>query len=148
MEITTRRADTFDAVTILQLLIAMHSEATIKLSPIHESKSLARINEAISEGYVEVALQDGYIVGAIGGITYTDWWSIEPRAGDLFFYVAPECRASRAAVMLMKKFIEVSKITDLDIKVGTATGEDLERKDKFFKRLGFTRGGSHYIMEN
>jgi hypothetical protein len=147
MEITTRQATAFDAVDILKLLIAMHSEAKVDYSPVHEAKSLAAINHAISDGYVEVALQDGYVVGTIGGMTFTDWWSTEQRLGDLFFYVAQECRKSRAAILLIEKFKEAAIRADMPLKVGTADGGDLERKDKFFLKRGFTRGGSHYIME-
>ena len=147
MKITTRQATTFDAVTILQLLIAMHGEATTKYSAVHEAKSLSAINQAISEGYVEVALQGEYIIGCIGGLVFTDWWSVEQRFGDLFFYVAPECRKSRAAHLLIARFKEVAKEAGYPLKVGTADGKDLESKDKFFIRQGFTRGGSHYIME-
>lgn len=148
MQITTRQATTFDAVIILQLLIAMHDEAPVNFAPVHEAKSLAAINQAISEGYVEVALQGEYVVGVIGGLVFTDWWSIEKRFGDLFFYVAPECRKSRAAILLMRRFIEVAKDAEMVLKVGSATGENIDGKDRFFTRLGFTRCGSHYIMEN
>ena len=147
MEITTRRATTFDAVTILQLLVAMHDEAEAPLSSIHAPKALAAINEAIANGYVEVALQGDYIVGAIGSLVYCDWWSLDERVADLFFYVAPECRASKAAVLLLKKVIEVTGEAEATLKVGTATGEALDRKDEFFTRHGFVKGGSHYILE-
>ena len=147
MEIKTRRADTFDAVAILQLLMAMHEESKLPLSSIHTAKALNAINQAISEGYVEVALQDDFIVGAIGGLLFTDWWSVEKRFGDLFFYIAPECRNSRAASMLMRDLIEWGRTRGHVLKLGTVTGEDLERKDKFFRRSGFTRVGCSYILE-
>lgn len=147
MEITTRQADVYDAVDILRLLVAMHSESPIALPAIHGAKALSAINQAIAEGHVEVALQDGYIVGAIGGLAFSEWYSIENRMGDLFYYVAPECRASQAAVLLIKEFTNAADIRGLGVKVGTVTGEDLEKKDKFFNRLGFRRAGSHYILE-
>ena len=148
MEIKTRQADTFDAVAILQLLMAMHDESRLPLSPVDPGKALNAINHAISKGYVEVALQDGYIVGAIGGMTFQDWGSAEERFADLFFYIAPECRKSNAAKMLLRKFIDyVVHKHGFKLKVGTVTGEDLERKDKFFGRMGFVRAGCAYILE-
>lgn len=148
MEITTRQADAFDAVGILQLLMAMHDESPMTLSPVHPGKALNAINHAIDKGYVEVALQDHYIVGAIGGVSFQDWWSFEERFADLFFYVAPECRKSKAAAMLLRKFIDWATVANgYRLKVGTVTGEDLDRKDKFFARFGFVRSGCSYIIE-
>lgn len=147
MNIETRQATSYDAVDILKLLGAMHEESPLRLSTIHPGKALSRINGAINDGYVEVATNDGYIVGAIGGVESQDWWSVARVLGDLFFYVAPECRKSNAAKLLMTAFVDAAKRAKVDeLKVGTAVGEDLERKEAWFLRMGFIKGGSHFVL--
>ena len=66
----------------------------------------------------------------------------------MWFYVTPDKRNSRAAVKLVKCFIKIGKEIKMKVKLGHYYSGDIERKDKFFDRLGFVRTGSLYTEGN
>ena len=72
-----RRATPFDVSKVFNLLKQMHSETEIRVSPINTKKLLDTINSAIHDGVVLLAEIKGKIVGSIGGMLNSDWWSSE-----------------------------------------------------------------------
>ena len=96
---------------------------------------------------VLVAVEDGRIVGTIGGRQGLDWWSDEKYFGDLWFYVLKEARSSRTAISLVKRFVkEIKNLSpDIKIRLGHVFSGDCDRKDKFFERLGFKKAGSVFM---
>ena len=59
--------------------------------------------------------------------------------------VNPEKRNSLAAIKLVKNFIYSGNSAKLKIKLGHVFSGDIERKDKFFERLGLTKAGSLFV---
>ena len=47
--------------------------------------------------------------------------------------------------MLAKNFINHAKSVKLSIRLGHVFSGDIERKDKFFERLGFVKAGSLFV---
>jgi hypothetical protein len=96
---------------------------------------------------VLVAVDEGRVVGTIGGTTGRDWWSDDEYFSDLWFYVSSEARASRAAILLIKKFVSEirSGFPGHKIRLGHVFSGDIARKDKFFERLGLTKAGSLFM---
>tara|TARA_R110000787_G_scaffold155160_1_gene268870 strand:- start:23 stop:466 length:444 start_codon:yes stop_codon:yes gene_type:complete len=142
-----RWASPFDISSIAALLVVMHREAEFELATMNSEKLMSQINELVHRGIVLVAVEDGRIVGTIGGRQGLDWWSDEKYFGDLWFYVLKEARSSRTAISLVKRFVkEIKNLSpDIKIRLGHVFSGDCDRKDKFFERLGFKKAGSVFM---
>ena len=140
-----RRATEKDIKSIFEMLVIMHKQTEIKLSPINAEKLFNTINVTLEKGIVLVAEVKNKIVGSIAGVISSDWWSEQECLRDLWFYVSPENRKSRVAIKLVKSFIKIGNSAKLKIKLGHVFSGDIERKDKFFQHLGLTKAGSLYV---
>jgi len=129
------------------MLIEMHNNAEIKLTKVNTEKLVNKINEALHRGVVFVVQKDNEILGSIGGAVVSDWWSDEQHLSDLWFYVSPTARKSKAAALLSKDFIKTAKEVKLPVRLGHVFSGDLDRKDKFFERLGMSKAGSLYVED-
>ncbi len=127
------------------MLIEMHNDAEIKLTSVNTEKLVNKINEALHQGVILIAQKDDKVVGSIGGMIVSDWWSDEKHLSDLWFYVSPSCRKSKAALLLSKGFIKIAKEAKLPVRLGHVFSGDVDRKDKFFERLGMNKAGSLYV---
>jgi hypothetical protein len=143
-----RRAVPEDVSEIHKMLIDMYSRIEIPASPLSEKKVLEVIKSAMEKGIVIVAEVEGKIIGSLGGMANSDWWSDQKHLSDIWFYVSPDKRNSRAAVKLVKCFIKIGKEIKMKVKLGHYYSGDIERKDKFFDRLGFVKAGSLYTEVN
>jgi len=139
-----RLATVEDISELYMMLQVMHSETIDGTSPIDSEKLTSAINNALHRGVVVVAEIDNKIVGSIGGMETSDWWSSEKNLADLFFFVYKEHRKSTIAVKLIKSFMEIGKKTNMKMKLGHVYSGDGDRKDKFYERLGFVKAGSLY----
>jgi hypothetical protein len=137
-----------DVSEIHKMLIDMYSRIEIPASPLSEKKVLEVIKSAMEKGIVIVAEVEGKIIGSLGGMANSDWWSDQKHLSDIWFYVSPDKRNSRAAVKLVKCFIKIGKEIKMKVKLGHYYSGDIERKDKFFDRLGFVKAGSLYTEVN
>ena len=105
-----RRAAPLDISAIIALLMEMHKNTEIPASPISSEKLVAKISESIHRGIVFVAIDEkNEILGSIGGIISTDWWSDERHLSDMWFYVSKASRKTRVAYELVKNFIGMAK---------------------------------------
>ena len=143
-----RRAVPEDVSEIHKMLIDMYSRIEVPASPLSERKVLDVIKSAMEKGIVIVAEVEGKIIGSLGGMANSDWWSEQKHLSDIWFYVSPDKRNSRAAVKLVKCFIKIGKEIKMKVKLGHYYSGDIERKDKFFDRLGFVKAGSLYTEVN
>ena len=112
----------------------------VKLLP-----EMQQLIEMVEQGGVGDAMAENEITGSIGGITTSDWWSSEPLLSDVWFYVSPLHRKSRSALILIKTFIKIAKDAKLKIRLGHIYSGDIERKDKFYEKLGLVKAGSTYV---
>jgi len=137
-----RKGSSDDMFSIRDILLEMHSETTLSVPSIDMEKLTYHILYALKHGYVFVAVLKNKIIGTIGGFTTSDWWSEEKHLADIWFYVSPDNRKSTAGRRLIKEFINVAKDAKMKLKLGHAYSGDIDRKDKFYERLGFTKAGS------
>ena len=77
----------------------------------------------------------------------SDWWSEEKYLADSWFYVFPDSRKSNIAKNLIIDFMKIAKEAKLKIRLGHVFSGDIDRKDKFYEKLGLVKAGSIY-MEN
>jgi hypothetical protein len=140
-----RKATIFDFSSICALLFNMHKEVDFEISPINPTKFSVVILNGINQGVFLVAIENGKIIGSIGGGYSSEWWSDEIMLGDAWFYVEPESRKTHAAKNLIKEFMELGD--GMKIKLGHMYGVDQERKNDFYERLGLKKAGIHYFSE-
>ena len=127
------------------MLLVMHSDTVDGTSPVNSERLTTAINNALHRGVVIVAEVDGKIVGSIGGMETSDWWSNKLYLADLWFFVYKEHRKTRAAIKLVKSFLEIGRDANIKVKLGHVYSGDLWRKDKFYERLGLVKAGSLYM---
>lgn len=83
----------------------------------------------------------GYAVCLLEGYAFTSGLFVVLEA----LYVRPESRGSRAAFALVNEFDRWGDLLKAREKIlGVANGQDIERKDRFFSRLGFKCVGGYY----
>ena len=140
-----RRAFATDISALYAMLREMHSNTELEVSPIDDYKLLNKINEVVHKGLVLVSYEGNEITGSIAGVRISDWWSSEPILSDIWFYVSPLHRKSRSALMLIKAFIKIAKDAKVKIRLGHIYSGDIERKDKFYEKLGLVKAGSTYV---
>ena len=140
-----RRANVLDISALIFMLNEMHKQTEVEVPKINTHKLIERINELLHKGVVVVAVEDKKIVGSIGGWVTTDWWTDESHLSDLWFYVYPEHRKSRFAKNLCMDFIKIAKDAKLKTRLGHIFSGDLDRKDKFYSKLGMKKIGSTYM---
>lgn len=140
-----RRAVATDISAIFVMLKEMHNNTELEVSTIDDYKLMNKINEVIHRGLVLVSCNGNEITGSIAGTTTTDWWSEDLFVSDLWFYVSPSHRKSRAGLLLIKDFIKIVKKAKMKLRMGHIYSGDLSRKDKFYERLGLIKAGSVYV---
>jgi|TARA_R100001086_G_scaffold44639_2_gene19770 N-acetylglutamate synthase-like GNAT family acetyltransferase len=140
-----RKAEKSDIKELYNILVCMHSETELPVDSICEKKLFMTIYSVIEKGIVYIAIEKNKIVGSIGGMFNSEWWSLDKFLCDLWFYVIPKHRKSTAAIKLVKSFINDAKKVKVKTKLGHVYSGDIERKDKFFERLGLVKAGSFYM---
>ena len=88
---------------------------------------------------------DGRVIGGLIGVVAPHPWSPALGASVESYFVLPEHRGSLAAVKLLHGFRRWAKAQGaVRLYVGVTSGRDIERVDKFLKRLGFRFSGGNY----
>ena len=141
-----RKANILDISALIFMLNTMHKETELKVPEINTFKLTNKINEILHKGIILVAV-DNKIQGSIAGQICQDWWSEEKYLADSWFYVFPDSRKSNIAKNLIIDFMKIAKEAKLKIRLGHVFSGDIDRKDKFYEKLGLVKAGSIY-MEN
>ena len=87
-----RKGNSEDMFSIRDILLKMHSETTLSVPSIDMEKLTYHILYTLKHGYVFVAVLKNKVIGTIGGLATSDWWSEEKHLADLWFYVSPDNR--------------------------------------------------------
>ena len=114
----------------------------------NSEKGINALAYAMAQGLNFVSVEDDEITGAIVLVLDSLWWVDEFFLVDIAFYVGPTKRKSRAASMLIERAKEKSKELGLPLQISVTYGTDLDRKENFILRKGFTKIGGNYVMEN
>ena len=99
-------------------------------------------------GTVFVAVQDHEIAGGIVCLTTKDWFNNQIIAFEQVFYVKPEYRGTRAALLLIDVFLNWSRQMGAGrVQCGTTTGINTESCVRLYKHFGFNEYGILLDME-
>jgi len=142
--ITVRAATVLDEDAIFFMLLDMAKENS--KHRVSVSKSIATIRECITIGGCAVAEDNGKIIGSVGVSPQSPWYSNDKFLGDSWFYVVPEKRGSRAAILLKRAVQEFANRIGMDLVLAVFSITDAERKSKFFARDMKFLGGA-YVHE-
>ncbi len=140
-----RKANVLDISGLILMLNTMHKETELNVPTINSFKLVNKVNEVLHSGIILVAVEENKLLGSIGGMVSTDWWGDEKYLSDLWYYVYPDQRKSDVAKNLITDFIKIGKEAKMKIRLGHIFSGDLERKDKFYERLGLVKAGSTYV---
>lgn len=90
--------------------------------------------------------EEGEIAGALPLMFEAPRYSSTKALWDIGFYVKPEHRKSKAAMMLLDAAKAIREDMAVPLFVGVSSGFEISRQDKFFSRAGFERAGALYLM--
>lgn len=145
--VKVRPATEADIPMLVRLGARMHSEspryAPLDYSPEKVAKVMA---SAIEQGGAHVAESDGKIIGGIAGFVVEHWFGHDRMASDYAFYIAPEARGGRAALLLVRAFEEWAVSMGVkSILPGVTTELDAPGVAAFYNRLGYRTYGSLFL---
>lgn len=127
------------------LIYRFHASYAEFFPPVNVEKVIHSAASAIDTGIVYLArTKDGELAGVISGRITTPWFSDTAMATDGFFFVAPEHRGTRAASALVKALQAWATEKGLELTCSVSSGDDVDRKDRFFHKQNFQRIGGIY----
>lgn len=147
------KAKISDIPELLKIAVQFWNESeTYNQRPINLDKVKTQLQTLIlfpSQGCVLICKddQDNIIGGFMGGLQ-EEWQSDSLMAFDYCLFVSSINRGSRAAILLIKAFIEWATEQGATwIQCGTATKINTERTINFYKKMGFDHTGSFLEMK-
>jgi GNAT superfamily N-acetyltransferase len=144
MSLTIELAKPSEIGAIIDMLLEMHAEISFKVGPPDRRK----ITDTLALCDKWLCKEADAIAGLIALRQGTVWYSASPFLADQVFYVKPAYRASGAARLLLRKAKEQAKIKNLPLLVAANSGDDIDRKTLFYKRLGFTQIGASFTLKD
>lgn len=106
-----------------------------------ESKVTNTIRKLIEDRTLIVYENNGIIVGIMGLVIDSFWWSEEPMMLDMLFYIKPEFRSYKAFNRMLSTAEEFAKINGLPLSLLLFSTKNLERKYEMIKRRGYKKIG-------
>ena len=142
----------FDHINeIVELLHDMHNESDYKGMTFNaDYLALAIKNAMKSPDYLIIgSIEDKKIVGLLIARIEMFSFSMDDRQSqDMAVYVIPKKRGSLTAVRLLKEYISWAKVRGVKrICLGISTCINVEKTEKLYTGLGFTKFACNYKME-
>lgn len=138
-----------DIPAAMELCRSMHAESAYSFLAFDDQKVLNTINRYLSDSSAYfaylVSRGDGKKVGIMAGYLGMYMFCNAKLAIDQIFFVLPEYRGSRAALLLQREFRAWAvRQGARELSIGISTGVDVERTGRFLKRLGMTEMGANF----
>lgn len=138
-----------DIEAIIALGRRMHAESPrFSLMTFDADKVFVLLSNAIRDDryFLQVAEQDGVLVGGFAGVMAAHWFSTDQVAQDMAVFVDPGKRGSIVAARLVKSFIEWARGRGAkQINLGISTGVMVEQTANLYRALGLKQYG--YLFE-
>lgn len=149
---TIRFATQEDVGTLIGYWRQFHSQSVFRHLAFNETKlsmNMARFIEDKSGAFCCFVAdgEDGKPRGVLAGQIDTYYFSNDPIAKMIFYWVHPEHRYSPAGVKLMLAFRQwAENRRAAEIMVGVTSGEAVELADRMLKKMGFRLTGGNYLV--
>lgn len=119
--------------------------------PLDESRLVATVKRLIGNKDTHCFFvgfdADHRLYGVLAGKLDHYYFSSQPGAQLLLYWVSPERRSGPAALKLMMAFKQWAQNRNLgELLVSVTSGEEIDRTDQFLKKLGFKAIGANYAM--
>jgi hypothetical protein len=105
--------------------------------PTSDSKVRAQLEKLIENKTLLVYDNNGVIVGVLGLVIDSFWWTDETTMLDVVFYIKKEFRSFNAFNRMLSVAEEFAKINGLPLSLLFFTTKDVERKFKMLKKRGY-----------
>jgi len=92
---------------------------------------------------------EGEITGFLFGQMEHFFFAKEPFAQNILFFVHPQSRGSSAAsklIVTFRKWAAKRGAHELVVGTGESEGQDLEKTDRFLRKMGLEPTGGHYVQ--
>ena len=139
---------------ILKLGMAMQQEGDYNVVPFDIAKAAQSTLDYVinnDNGFGVLAYtDDGEPVGMLAGSITPYFFSKGSVASDFVWYVMPKHRGSRAAIKMLKMFVDWAREKGaMELYMGVTTNIAPERTGELLKRRGFeTVGGNYRVRLN
>ncbi|MGE0853855.1 MAG: hypothetical protein AB7O44_30305 [Hyphomicrobiaceae bacterium] len=131
--VTTRRAVDEDFAVIIEMLVEMHKE--IGIFSLSVDKLAQRIRMVLDSGACLLALDDaGEVVGTIGLLVESAWYSEDPVLSDTWIFVRTGKRRLRVFDALIGGARTFSEQTAMPLVICLYALKDHDRKTRLFER--------------
>ena len=148
---TIRFATQQDIDTLIEYWRQFHSQSVFRHLAFDEAKlatNMTRFIEDKSGAFCCFVAdgEDGKAYGVLAGQIDTYYFSDDPIAKLIFYWVHPEHRYGPAAVKLMLAFRQwAENRRAAEIMVGVTSGEAVELADRMLTKMGFRFTGGNYF---
>lgn len=140
-----RPATEGDIPALKRLLKEMHAE--VGIGKFDEERFSNTIQSVCTNSIAIVAEIDGELVGSIG-ISVDKWWySNDSFLADVWTFVHPSARNTRAAALMISEARAMAKRLNAPLVLGIFNRVEIERKAKFYARQGLTPMGAWFMQE-
>ncbi len=147
--ITLREASKSDAEHFVILGKEMHEEGAFSFLPFNENKARSLALNYIKDKNASAFLvfNDSECIGMHLGSMTSYFFSDALLAAGLVTYVRERFRGGRAALLLVRAFIDWGRQKKAkEIYIGVSLGVNLDSSHKFFEHLGFQHVGGNYKL--
>ena len=146
-KILLRLAKKSDKPEILKLLWKMHEE--VSLGTLNKERAEAKVDEVLSKGCILVTedVSTKKLVGTVGLLASSFWWTDQKALGDVWCFVSPKYRKSRAFAMLLKGIKTIAKGLKLPVLLANFGNVEESRKSKLYGRIGVKMGTTIIVDE-
>lgn len=143
-----RPAKREDIDKIIDMVYSMLNESVYAFLPFDREKVRRGIIAFIEkpDKYCFFVAEEGKILSGILGGYLTDYYFCQEKlACDSVLFVKPEYRGSSAAMKLVRTFRDwAASRKAREVCLGVSSGVNLERTNRFYEKMGFTRVGGVY----
>lgn len=144
-----RRAKKDDFAEVLRLGREMHEDSYHAYDEFVEEDAREWFESCIKKGLGIVAEYEGKLIGMLGAGLARKQFSNALTSWDELIYVTREFRGGRTAERMIKIYIMWAKehgVKAGNINLGINAGGDIERIERFYRKLGFRRSGVNMTM--
>ncbi|MEW5943061.1 MAG: GNAT family N-acetyltransferase [Pseudomonadota bacterium] len=141
-----------DIPALVEVGQSIHAQTRFKQFPFRPERVAENLEAVIrdmrgSYCFLVAEDRDGRAVGGLVGSIERHLYADQPVATVVAYTVLPEKRSTGAGLRLMVAFRQWAENRGaFELNAGVSSGVELQRMDKFFRRLGFRFTGGNYSL--
>lgn len=147
-----RTANANDIPALLEHFRIAHPHSVFKHLSIDEAKFRANLQRMIGDtsgAFCFLVADDpsGKLCGVLVGQIDSYYFSSDPVAKMVFYWVPPDHRHKPHSIKLMLAFHQWAiKRQAKELQIAVTSGENIERSDRMFKKMGGRLVGGNYLV--